>query len=326
MRHGSLFSGIGAAEIAAEMLGWENVFHCEINPFGRKVLDYWFPNSESYEDITKTDFSQYRGKIDILTGGFPCQPFSYAGKRGGEKDDRYLWHEMLRVIEDVRPMWVVGENVNGITTMVESYSVAEMGSESSLFDEGNRVHRYRSTQPFTIERICSDLESKGYSVQPMLVPACAVSAPHRRDRVFIIAYNVADSEDLLCNGSIIGDRGSKEREEMPKPGDNHSKDVADTKGKQGNGVRSKESEVSGTRQEQPGGRDCKKFASMLPGERWSAFPSVSAVHRGNDGFPFDVDNLTIPFAKWRTESLKAYGNAIVPQVLYQIFKCINAIN
>ena len=85
MRHASLFSGIGGPEVAAEMLGWENVFHCEINPFGRQVLEYWFPNSESYEDITKTDFTQYRGQIDVLTGGFPCQPFSYAGKRGGEK-------------------------------------------------------------------------------------------------------------------------------------------------------------------------------------------------------------------------------------------------
>ena len=83
LRHGSLFSGIGAAEIAAEILGWDNIFHCEINPFGRQVLEYWFPNSDSYEDITKTDFSQYKGQIDVLTGGFPCQPFSYAGKRGG---------------------------------------------------------------------------------------------------------------------------------------------------------------------------------------------------------------------------------------------------
>ena len=85
LRHGSLFSGIGAAEIAAEMLGWDNIFHCEINPFGRQVLEYWFPNSDSYEDITKTDFSQYKGQIDVLTGGFPCQPFSYAGKRGGRQ-------------------------------------------------------------------------------------------------------------------------------------------------------------------------------------------------------------------------------------------------
>ncbi len=85
MKHASLFSGIGGPEVAAEMLGWENVFHCEINPFGKAVLDYWFPNSKSYEDITKTDFKEWRGKVDVLTGGFPCQPFSYAGKRGGER-------------------------------------------------------------------------------------------------------------------------------------------------------------------------------------------------------------------------------------------------
>lgn len=85
MIHASLFSGIGGPEIAAAMMGWDNAFHCEINPFGRAVLDYWFPDSTSYGDITTTDFKEWRGKIDILTGGFPCQPFSYAGKRGGER-------------------------------------------------------------------------------------------------------------------------------------------------------------------------------------------------------------------------------------------------
>lgn len=119
IKHASLFSGIGGPEVAAAMLGWDNVFHCEINPFGRRVLDYWFPNSESYEDITKTEFTKWRGRVDVLTGGFPCQPFSYAGKRGGAEDDRYLWPQMLRIIGEVRPAWVVGENVAGITTMVE---------------------------------------------------------------------------------------------------------------------------------------------------------------------------------------------------------------
>lgn len=87
--HGSLFSGIGGPEIAAEEMGWKNMFHCEINPFGRKILDYWFPNSKSYEDITKTNFTEWRGKINVLTGGFPCQPFSCAGQRKGAEDDRY---------------------------------------------------------------------------------------------------------------------------------------------------------------------------------------------------------------------------------------------
>ena len=86
MTHASLFSGIGGCEVAAAMLGWENVFHCEINPFGRAVLNYWFPESKSYEDITKTHFDEWRGKVDILTGGFPCQPFSHAGLRRGAED------------------------------------------------------------------------------------------------------------------------------------------------------------------------------------------------------------------------------------------------
>ena len=119
IRHASVFSGIGGPEVAAAMLGWENAFHCEINPFGRAVLEYWFPESKSYEDITKTDFRCWRGRIDVLTGGFPCQPFSYAGKRKGRDDDRYLWPHMHRVINEVRPTWVVCENVGGITTMVE---------------------------------------------------------------------------------------------------------------------------------------------------------------------------------------------------------------
>ena len=87
MTHASVFSGIGGPEVAATMLGWENLFHCEINPFGRKVLDYWYPNSKSYEDITTTDFREWRGRVDVLTGGFPCQPFSYAGRRRGAEDD-----------------------------------------------------------------------------------------------------------------------------------------------------------------------------------------------------------------------------------------------
>ena len=157
MRHASLFSGIGGPEVAAAMLGWENVFHCEINDFGRKVLEYWFPESDSYEDVTKTDFTKYRGTIDVLTGGFPCQPFSYAGKRAGADDQRYLWPQMLRVINEVRPTWIVGENVAGIATMVEQCRIVEVGKPASLFEESDGVHRYTAEFTFTIERICSDL-------------------------------------------------------------------------------------------------------------------------------------------------------------------------
>lgn len=91
MVHGSLFSGIGGAELAAQKAGWTNAFHCEINPFGRKILDHYWPNAKSYEDICKTDFTEWRNRIDILTGGFPCQPYSVAGKQLGTADERHLW-------------------------------------------------------------------------------------------------------------------------------------------------------------------------------------------------------------------------------------------
>ena len=114
MTHASLFSGIGGFDLAAEWIGWNNIFHCEWNPFGQKVLAHHFPNSKSYNDITKTDFSIHAGEIDVLTGGFPCQPYSSAGKRLGKADERHLFPEMLRAINEVKPTWVVGENVLGI--------------------------------------------------------------------------------------------------------------------------------------------------------------------------------------------------------------------
>lgn len=167
------------------MMGWQNLFHCEIQEFPRKVLDYWFPNSESYEDITKTDFTKWHGKVDVLTGGFPCQPLSLAGRRKGADDNRYLWPQMLRAIRQIHPTWVVGENVNGIKTMVESCQVTQMGRSDYLFEEN---HLYREESRFTLDKICADLEAEGYSVQPIVIPACAIGAPHRRDRVWIIAH------------------------------------------------------------------------------------------------------------------------------------------
>ena len=363
MTHASLFSGIGGPEVAAAMMGWDNVFHCEINPFGRTVLEYWFPESDSYEDITKTDFKKYRGKIDVLTGGFPCQPFSYAGKRKGQSDDRYLWPEMLRVIDEIRPTWVVGENVAGIATMVESSRVVDMGGEASLFEEDNGIHRFREEQSFTIERVCKDLESKGYSVQPVLIPACAVGAPHRRDRIFIIAHNTDYGDDLREAGEDAR-KSWKERNEVWEYGESDNvrsedegsssnanswrgsevdkhlqsklsdgaepvgngrvRNVADTEGlhiydgKTGYG-RGKRGQWMHIWRDSAG---CCGTDNLRPERRWKGFPTVSPVHRGNDGLPFNVDNLTISFAKWRNESIKAYGNAIVPQVMYRIFQCI----
>jgi hypothetical protein len=116
MKHASLFSGIGGFDLAAEWVGWENIFHCEWNPFGQQVLKHHFPNSISYNDITKTDFKIHANKIDVLTGGFPCQPYSSAGKRLGKADERHLFPEMLRCIKEVKPKWIIGENVRGLVS------------------------------------------------------------------------------------------------------------------------------------------------------------------------------------------------------------------
>lgn len=161
MTHGSLFSGIGGFDLAAEWMGWQNVFHCEWNEFGQKVLKYYWPNAISYNDITKTDFTIHRGRIDILTGGFPCQPYSMAGKRLGKEDDRHLWPEMLRAIREIQPRWVVGENVLGLVNW----------SDGLVFHE-----------------VQADLEAEGYEVQPYVLPAVSVNAPHRRDRVWFVAH------------------------------------------------------------------------------------------------------------------------------------------
>lgn len=185
LTHGSLFSGIGGAELAATWAGFANLFHCDISPFGRAVLDYWYPHSKSYDDITKSDFSEWRGRVTVLSGGFPCQPFSCAGSRRGAGDDRYLWPQMLRVINQVRPTWVVGENVAGLTSMVEPVGDAQLEVKKDLFgaDYVVRSEHYR----YTLERVCCDLEKAGYTVQPVIIPAAAVGAPHRRDRVWFLA-------------------------------------------------------------------------------------------------------------------------------------------
>ena len=369
--HASVFSGIGGPEVAAVMLGWQNLFHCEINPFGKAVLDYWFPNSKSYEDITKTDFTEWRGKVTVLTGGFPCQPFSYAGRRAGAEDDRYLWPYMFRCIDQIQPDWVVAENVAGILTMVEQGEVSEVASTTYLFDTGDRVRGYRLRETFTLQRICDDLEGHGYTVQPVLIPACAVGAPHRRDRVFIIGHRRSVSQDPVRSGQLVGldgEQGSErnernagardservcretsrtasadtdlQRRNQPKPtaepseeerqhcqtntdGRDTKRYVSDTDGEMLE--RRQRSGAQGHGQSKDGSVRHVCGNADVPGARWQGFPTVSAVHRGNDGLPFPVDDLTLPFGKWRTEALKAYGNAIVPQVMYEIFRAIDQI-
>ena len=165
VRHLDLFSGIGGFALAAQMVGGvETIGFCEIDPWARKVLAKNFPGVPCHDDVKTLEPKNY-GRIDLITGGFPCQPFSHAGKRGGKEDDRHLWPEMLRIINESRPRWVLGENVPGIVSMA-------------------------------LDNLLSDLGAIDYEPRTLIVQACALDAPHIRERVYIVAHSMRGRESL----------------------------------------------------------------------------------------------------------------------------------
>ena len=321
MTHASLFSGIGGFDLAAEWMGWENLFHCEWNPFGQRVLKHHFPNSISYNDITKTDFTIHRGQVDILTGGFPCQPYSSAGKRLGKADERHLFPHMLRCVKEVKPRWVIGENVRGLVNW----------NEGLVFNE-----------------VYDDLEREGYEVQSFLIPAASVNAPHQRYRIWFVAYTNSNNDKREV-GNINGEKEAISQEYWKKynpsrefSGTNLFNDVTNSisfGGRENDRFTNGESNVinengktrnatytnfTGTQKQHiPTKSKEQKSFSRASFERrdFSRFPTKSPICGGDDGLPRELDGIT--FSKWRNESIKAYGNAIVPQVAYQIFKTIN---
>jgi DNA (cytosine-5)-methyltransferase 1 len=270
--HIDLFSGIGGFALAARRVGFRTTAFCEIDPYCQKVLAKNFladteseresPESSGtregilqsagnsrvriYSNIFDFDGTAYRG-ASLLTGGFPCQPFSVAGKRRGAADDRHLWPEMLRVIKEARPAFVLGENVPGVI-------------------------------PMELDNVLSDLESIGYAARPFVIPACAVDARHRRDRLWIIGRNVADSK---------------------QPGLERQSGIVD--------VWSEESGWNGTKQ---GGSACPESICAARRTEWLPEPDVGRVAHG---IPARVDRL------------RGLGNAIVPQVAFEILKEIRKL-
>ena len=364
------------------------------------------------------------GYIDVLTGGFPCQPFSVAGARKGADDDRYLWPQMLRAIHEIKPTWVVGENVAGILTMVQPGKEIEVGSGGTIFGETDRK-RVLLRQEYVIETVCRDLKREGYEVQPFVIPACAVGAPHRRDRVWFVAHRADAGVETLQYGredgvhaiGVTSDSGrdrqrERSRQQVPVterqkasydcacgedgiasiPGsqrrdnrgdnrgeryicDNRERNVEESEQKRNewehwaceDGETIADAQCCGRREvydkvqsQQPDGeitysdgneqlapdtdgfqREClprkakaerrendngrfEEYSSrdwnVLPAERWRDFPTQSPVCSRDDGISIGLDGIT--FSKWRAESIKAYGNAIVPQVAYEIFRAI----
>jgi DNA (cytosine-5)-methyltransferase 1 len=290
MRHGSLFSGIGGFDLAAEWMGWENVFHCEWMEFPRKVLDYHFPNADSHIDICKTDFKKYANTIDILTGGWPCQPFSLAGKRKGKDDERYLWHEMLRAIQEIKPKYVIGENVFGITNI-----------------DGGLV----------FQQVCLDLEGEGYEVQPFIIPAAAKNAPHRRDRCWFIAANTNSNglNERNGNDEINTSEGGEYALGNIEQISTNTQCIGWNQGSIHDGKFTQTQQTECGKQQFSGANSTQSW--------WRNFPSEPPVHSGDDGIPDKLDGIT--FSKWRAESIKGYGNAIVPQIAHQLFQILETL-
>ena len=264
--HLDLFSGIGGFALAAGWAGYNTIGFCEIEDYPRRVLSKRFSGVPIHGDIRELDGSVYRG-VSLITGGYPCQPFSAAGKRGGASDDRHLWPQMLRVIKQARPVFVVAENVAGHITL-------------------------------GLDEVLADLESEGYTGRAIVVPACAVNAPHRRDRVWIIAKSLAHSEQQRLQEHV---EQQTESSDAPS-GCSTDTTVAHSEIERTQGLR-----ASGVEESHPhAGQEvplCRY--ERIGSSYWETEPAVGRVA---DGLPNRVDRL------------KGLGNAIVPQVAYEIIR------
>jgi DNA (cytosine-5)-methyltransferase 1 len=302
--HLDLFSGIGGFALAAKWNGYRTVGFCDNEPYSQVVLKKHWPEVPCHKDIREVRGDLYAG-VTLLTGGFPCQPFSVAGKQRGKDDNRYLWPEMCRVIREARPAWIIGENVAGIVNLA-------------------------------LDTVCADLEAEGYEVEPVIIPACAVDAPHRRDRVWIIANINGLRSQKQGAEQQAGGAGQLLETQQSKPsavadsksvGLQGSRSIWEAEGQAGlcGGERGNKElgDVANTiSQRRCGGNPEGEYAEDVgksPGHSWHnpggvatwlPEPDVGRVAHG-------VPN--------RVAKLRGLGNAIVPQVAAEIIRNINII-
>lgn len=312
MTHLSLFSGIGGLDLAAEWAGFKTVGQCEFADYPTKVLEKHWPNVPRWRDIrtlTAEDFDEKTGlrTVGVISGGFPCQPFSVAGKRGGVLDERYLWPEMLRVINELRPAWVVGENVAGILSMAQPD--AEVGVESRTINRipGHDLFEaiYARHERMLLQDIIGGLEEIGYEVQTFVIPACGVGAWHKRYRIAIVANSGGAGQQGEEQPGTCGEW--EPYESAREFCDLRNTDCGNIAWNNGRRKQTR-SEERRWRSAQPGlGRVADGIPDWVDGY-WDAEPE--GIPRVTSGIPN------------RAERLKALGNAVVPQQFYPIFKSI----
>lgn len=310
MNHLDLFSGIGGFSLALEKVGFKTIAFCERDEYCRLLLQKHWKGVKIYNDIKKLEGEDIEEKVDILTGGFPCQPYSVAGKQKGTDDDRYLWPEMFRVIREVKPTFIIAENVRGLINIQDG---------------------------MVFETVCSDLESEGFEIQPFIIPAAGVGAPHKRERVWIVGYSKHNGSltSKVKRGYNKADAGTKERqnktiesERTSRSRDNEIMENTRRTLRQGSEFR-KENEDEG-RQENANqlerssgtpehyvadskgvhvqGQQDRSGQEQSGGESWWEFePNVGRVADGVPG---------------RVHRLKALGNSIVPQIAEEIGRAI----
>lgn len=303
LTHLSLFTGIGGIDLAAEWAGFQTVGQVEQNPYANRVLRKRFgrkiPRWIDIRDLSAEDFRRRTG-IDsptLISGGFPCQPFSCAGKRRGKEDDRFLWPEMFRIVRELRPTWVLGENVAGIVSM-------------------------------ELESCCSDLESEGYTVRAFLIPACGVGAWHRRERVFIVANN----ESIGCNRRYTtkrwkiqdwvkwGEMGIKSIRQGETLADSYGTRIAPNRKDRRMGRFGEP--ISDLTPPDSKGLPCSWIAGKETGQNGREIPTPDGSHWWNIEPAVGRVATGIPY---RVDRLRCIGNAVVPQQVYPILAGIAQI-
>jgi len=277
-RHVDLCSGIGGFALGFEWAELSSpVLFCDIEPWSRKILAKHWPDVPIAEDVKElaNDPNGLIPDCDILTAGYPCQPFSLAGERRGTEDDRHIWPYILSIVKAKRPSWCVFENVYGHVSM-------------------------------GLDEVLSDLEGEGYAARPFIVPACAADAPHRRDRVWIIGRNVADT-DIIHRGGVKEPRKPK-GQAWGQSSSNGSSNVANANSERSQGQRRKPEPVSERKAKHAtrcGSQEVRARKVWLP---------EPAVGRVANGIPRRVDRL------------RGLGNAIVPQIAMRIGQTIKAVH